>query len=156
MDLSKQTLTGRQLSPAPKQIHHLPPHTAYTLGPHLCLCICILKYNSKYYERGCAVRQIDWHCSACVASETSSLGGYMYSAATWAKSFPHLFPYGDGVFGLPRQKPMTFQQHTAMLLLREELIFDVTLNMKSASVQIFRGDENHDVIEKLFLTLITL
>ena len=57
----------------------------------------------------------------------------MYSAATWAMCFPHLFPYGDGVFGLPRQVPLTFQQVQFMLLLREELSYDVTPEMFKAA-----------------------
>ena len=36
--------------------------------------------------------------------------------------FPTCFPYGDGVFGLPCTKPLTFQQWLSMLLLREELV----------------------------------
>ena len=63
----------------------------------------------------------------------------MYSATTWAKCFPHLFPYGDGVFGLPRQKPMTFQQHTSMLYLREELRYEVTPDLMTAARKFF-GD----------------
>ena len=40
--------------------------------------------------------------------------------------FPELFPYGDGVFGLPRRVPMTFQQCVVMHLLRQELEYQVT------------------------------
>ena len=50
----------------------------------------------------------------------------MYSPQIWAMCFPHCFPYGDGVFGLPREKPITFQQCISMHLLREELVYDIT------------------------------
>jgi hypothetical protein len=53
----------------------------------------------------------------------------MYTAATWAMCFPECFPYGDGVFGLPSAKPLTFQQWQSFLLLREELCFNVTPSM---------------------------
>ena len=41
------------------------------------------------------------------ALHTGSQPLSMYSAATWAMCFPHLFPYGDGVFGYP----YTFPDH---------------------------------------------
>ena len=50
----------------------------------------------------------------------------MYGPEQWAMCFPHLFPYGDGVFGLPRREGLTFQQCAAMHLLREELCYEVT------------------------------
>ena len=40
--------------------------------------------------------------------------------------FPDCFPYGDGVFGLPREKPLTFQQCASMHLLREELVYTIS------------------------------
>ena len=49
----------------------------------------------------------------------------MYDAEIWQKSFPRLFPYGDGVFGLDRRRPLTFQQWALMLLLRTELDYQV-------------------------------
>jgi len=49
----------------------------------------------------------------------------MYSGAQWSMCFPHSFPYGDGVFGLPRSQPLTFQQWAHMLILREELAYEV-------------------------------
>ena len=50
----------------------------------------------------------------------------MYGAPIWAMCFPDCFPYGDGVFGLPRATPLTFQQCAGMHLLREELDYHVT------------------------------
>ena len=49
----------------------------------------------------------------------------MYSPDMWSVCFPHLFPYGDGVFGLPRRSPLTFQQLSSMLLVREELEYTI-------------------------------
>ena len=49
----------------------------------------------------------------------------MYAGPTWAMCFPVCFPYGDGVFGLPRAKNLTFQQCAAMQFLREELSYQV-------------------------------
>ena len=53
----------------------------------------------------------------------------MYSPAQWAMCFPHCFPYGDGVFGLPRARPLSFQQWSHMLILREELVYEVGTHM---------------------------
>ena len=47
----------------------------------------------------------------------------MYDAEMWQKAFPLLFPYGDGVFGLPRRRHMTFQQWASYLLTRTELSY---------------------------------
>ena len=58
----------------------------------------------------------------------------MYSAQIWAMCFPHCFPYGDGVFGLPREKPLTFMQCVSMHLLREELVYDITPVMLESAV----------------------
>jgi hypothetical protein len=44
----------------------------------------------------------------------------------WAMCFPDCFPYGDGVFGLPRAETLTFQQWSSMLMEREELSYNVT------------------------------
>ena len=42
---------------------------------------------------------------------TGSMPLSMYDAEIWQKSLPNLFPYGDGVFGLPnRRASMTIQQ----------------------------------------------
>jgi len=49
----------------------------------------------------------------------------MYSSTQWAMCFPHCFPYGDGVFGLPRVQQLSFQQWAHMLMLREELIYEL-------------------------------
>ena len=63
----------------------------------------------------------------------------MYSAPTWAMCFPHCFPYGDGVFGLPRAKTLTFQQCEFMHLLREELEYDVLPEMLEVAREWFAG-----------------
>ena len=47
----------------------------------------------------------------------------MYDAEMWQKAFPLLFPYGDGVFGLPRRRHMTFQQWASYMLTRTELSY---------------------------------
>ena len=59
------------------------------------------------------------------AVHTGSKPLSMYTPDLWARCFPKSFPYGDGVFGLPRAKGLTFQQWASMLLLREELCYDV-------------------------------
>ena len=50
----------------------------------------------------------------------------MYGPEQWACCFPDLFPYGDGVFGVPRRNPLTFRQCCILHMLREELSFDVS------------------------------
>ena len=58
----------------------------------------------------------------------------MYGPEQWVQCWPDLFPYGDGVFGLARRKPMTFLQCCNMHLLREELSYQVTRDtLKEAS-----------------------
>lgn len=47
----------------------------------------------------------------------------VYDAEMWQKAFPLLFPYGDGVFGLPRRRHMTFQQWASYMLTRTELSY---------------------------------
>ena len=47
----------------------------------------------------------------------------MYDAEMWQKAFPLLFPYGDGVYGLPRRRHMTFQQWASYMLTRTELSY---------------------------------
>ena len=37
-------------------------------------------------------------------------------------------PYGDGVFALPRRRPMTFQQCVSYHLVREELAYNVPVD----------------------------
>lgn len=49
----------------------------------------------------------------------------MYDKELWQKAYPYLFPYGDGVFGIARVRPMTFQQCAYMLLLRTELDYQI-------------------------------
>ena len=56
----------------------------------------------------------------------------MYDKELWQKAFPHLFPYGDGVFGIVRETPMTFQQWATMMLLRTELEYQVPPDDPSA------------------------
>ena len=43
------------------------------------------------------------------AVHTSTKPLSMYGAPQWAMCFPQCFPYGDGVFGLPRANALTFQ-----------------------------------------------
>ena len=65
----------------------------------------------------------------------------MYTPEQWSMCFPALFPYGDGVFGLPRDAPLTFQQCVGMHLLREELSYEVTEDMLAeAHVSSARGE----------------
>ena len=73
------------------------------------------------------------------AVHTGSKPLSMYSAPTWAMCFPHVFPYGDGVFGFPRAKALTFQQCEFMHLLREELEYDVLPEMLEAARELFAG-----------------
>ena len=54
-------------------------------------------------------------------------------------SFPDKFPYGDGVFGLARLRPLTFQQCVTMHLLREELVYQLTPDGMEAAALWFRG-----------------
>ncbi|CAK0851590.1 unnamed protein product, partial [Prorocentrum cordatum] len=49
----------------------------------------------------------------------------MYDKEFWQKAFPHLFPYGDGVYGIDRRRPLSFQQWCRVLLLRAELRYQV-------------------------------
>ncbi|CAK0816743.1 unnamed protein product, partial [Prorocentrum cordatum] len=49
----------------------------------------------------------------------------MYEKEFWQKAFPQLFPYGDGVFGIDRRRPLSCQQWCRMLLLRTELRYQV-------------------------------
>ena len=50
----------------------------------------------------------------------------MYDAKIWSMCFPAEFPYGDGVFALPRKVMLSFQQWFVMLVQREELDYQVT------------------------------
>ena len=50
----------------------------------------------------------------------------MYDPRLWAMCFPGLFPYSDGVFGIPqRRKAVSFQEWATMMLTRTELVYDV-------------------------------
>ena len=71
------------------------------------------------------------------AVHTASKPLSMYSAPTWAMCFPHCFLYGDGVFGLPREQPLTFQRRAGMHLLREELSYDIAPAMMDAAATWF-------------------
>ena len=61
----------------------------------------------------------------------------MYSGAQWSMCFPHCFPYGDGVFGLPRIQSLSFQQWAQMLLLREELAYELLPEDRKSSDEWF-------------------
>ena len=73
---------------------------------------------------------------AISVAEDSSRNGMTYVRKTggqpltfwepdyWSKSFPWLFPYGDGVYGLSRRTAVNFQQWASLMLLRTELVYD--------------------------------
>ena len=42
----------------------------------------------------------------------------------WTKQFPHLFCYGDGVYGLRRRTSLTFHQWVVVILRRTELFYN--------------------------------
>lgn len=48
----------------------------------------------------------------------------MFEAATWAMSFPDLFPWGDGIPFLKRETSLDASELFRYLLLREELEYD--------------------------------
>ena len=48
----------------------------------------------------------------------------MFEAATWAMSFPDLFPWGDGLPFLKRETSLDASELFRYLLLREELEYD--------------------------------
>ena len=82
-------------------------------------------------------------CGPCVEAYAQGTGSKplsMYGPEMWAMCFPHLFPYGDGVFGLPRRRTLTLQQCTRMHLLREELFFQVSEEARREAAQWFAGD----------------
>ena len=74
------------------------------------------------------------------AVNTGSTPLSMYTAPMWAMGFPDCFPYGDGVFGLPRAEPLTFQQCADMHLIREELSYSVTRESMIAAKRWFAQD----------------
>ena len=68
----------------------------------------------------------------------------MYGPEQWAACFPHLFPYGDGIFGLARRQPLTFLQCVTMHLLREELSYQVSPVMLKEADTWFAADPSTD------------
>ena len=88
------------------------------------------------------VKQID----AAEAGAATSSGKYvqvvhtgtetlsMYSCEFYQKCFPELFPYGDGVYGLQRDTPLTFREWASYLLERVELEYEVADLKKDDSV----------------------
>ena len=58
----------------------------------------------------------------------------MYSCEFYQKCFPELFPYGDGVYGLQRDTPLTFREWASYLLERVELEYEVADLKKDDSV----------------------
>ena len=68
----------------------------------------------------------------------------MYDAALWSKCFPDCFPYGDGVFGLPRETTLTFQEWASLLLLREELDYQVDNGILAAAAPFSDADAVDD------------
>lgn len=73
------------------------------------------------------------------AQGTGSRPLSMYGPEHSAFCFPKLFPYGDGVFGLPRRMPLTFQQCVGMHLLREELHYQVSPDVLRDAAAWFAG-----------------
>ena len=65
----------------------------------------------------------------------------MYDAEMWQKAFPLLFPYGDGVFGLPRRRHMTFQQWASYMLTRTELSY--TCDESAGASSSTQADSHH-------------
>ena len=55
---------------------------------------------------------------------TGSVPLSMYSPEYWQKCFPEMFPYGDGVYGILRDAPLTFREWASYLLERAELEYD--------------------------------
>ena len=78
--------------------------------------------------------------SEAYAVHTGSKPISMYTPDLWARCFPKCFPYGDGVFGLPRATSLTFQQWASMLLLREELCYDVSAAAKAEAQAWFESE----------------
>ena len=56
---------------------------------------------------------------------TGSVPLSMYSPEYWQKCFPELFPYGDGVYGLVRDTPLTFREWACYFLERAELEYEI-------------------------------
>ena len=56
---------------------------------------------------------------------TGSVPLSMYSPEYWQKCFPLLFPYGDGVYGVVRDTPLSFRDWARYCLTRTELEYQV-------------------------------
>ena len=88
------------------------------------------------------VKQID----AAEAGAATSSGKYvqvvhtgtetlsMYSCEFYQKCFPELFPYGDGVYVLQRDTPLTFREWASYLLERVELEYEVADQEQDESI----------------------
>ena len=73
-------------------------------------------------ESGAATSSGKWVQVVHTGSSTLS----MYSCEFYQKCFPELFPYGDGVYGLPRDAPLTFREWASYLLDRVELEYEAS------------------------------
>ena len=58
----------------------------------------------------------------------------MYSCEFYQKCFPELFPYGDGVYGLPRDTPLTFREWASYLLDRVELEYEAADELEGSGL----------------------
>jgi hypothetical protein len=104
------------------------------------------EYNAKLQK---LLREMDATEGAPPTAIPDGKGGYVISTGTkplsmydkeiWQKAFPYLFPYGDGVFGIERRRPMTFQQWSAMLMLRTELAYQVQTTQPNDCPLVKRG-----------------
>ena len=67
---------------------------------------------------------------------TGSVPLSMYSPEYWQKCFPEMFPYGDGVYGISREAPLTFREWGTYLCVSEQS-WNMTRN-KSMTTQTLR------------------
>ena len=67
----------------------------------------------------------------------------MYSPEYWQKCFPEMFPYGDGVYGIVRDTPLTFREWAAYLFERAELEYEVAAAGED-SAGTGRDTDDHD------------
>ena len=107
-----------------KRIHALQRATQAMIDRSVAQKIEAAARSVEEAEKGSVVKNVSEFIEA-YAQGTGSKPLSMYGPEMWAMCFPHLFPYGDGVFGLPRSEPLTFQQCSVMHLLREELVYQV-------------------------------
>ena len=107
-----------------KRIHALQRATQAMIDRSVAQKIEAAARSVEEAEKGSVVQNVSEFIEA-YAQGTGSKPLSMYGPEMWAMCFPHLFPYGDGVFGLPRSEPLTFQQCSVMHLLREELVYQV-------------------------------